>query len=183
MNLLNVRWPAVLAAAAVTLALLLGINTLITRRTVEQPLQALYNSSPALESYQIERQGDTYEVRLCLKETPDLAAVYTELDHKTREILKKKDYVLEIKDHRNQQLEQSYRRMNLYVEEAMATGQFAEMADRIAQEADSTGLTARFAADSDRVYLQIHGEGGYLYSVVERERVRTPAPAKGGVSL
>ncbi|HLN63883.1 MAG TPA: hypothetical protein VK464_20370 [Symbiobacteriaceae bacterium] len=185
MNVRGIRWPVVAATMAVTLGLLLGIGFVLKTQTVDTPLKALYASSPAVAASTIERQDEGYKITVQMKDVPDLAAAYAKLDQETAKLMKGLPYTIAVEDQRSEQLEQAYRRVNLYVQEALTTGRFADMADRAEAEAAKAGLTARIGVDNDRVYVQMHDKTGYLYSVVNR----TPVDAtkvqrvEGGISL
>lgn len=186
MNLQNLRWPVVLVTMAATVAALLGVGFVLKSQTVEEPLKKVYASSPAVLSYTFERQSDKYVIKTRLKDVPDLASVYHELDEETARVLKGSAYTITVEDGRNSQLEDSFRRINLYVQEALATGQYATMADRVDAEATKAGLTARFNVDSDHVYVQLHTkDGAYLYNVAERAHSakEDAARTEGGMGL
>lgn len=185
MNVRGIRWPVVAAAMAVTLGLLLGIGFVLKTQTVDAPLKALYASSPAVAAATIDRAEEGYKITLQMKDVPDLAAAYSTLDQETAKLMKGIPYTIAVADQRNDQLEQAYRRVNLYVQEALTTGRFADMADRAETEATKVGLTARIAVDNDRVYVQMKGENGYLYSVVNRTAADTAKlqRTEGGYSL
>lgn len=168
MNLQNMRWPVVFAAMAVALGLLFGGGLLVKDRTVKEPLAALYEASPAVERYAIEEQSAGYVITLKLDEAADLAGTYGELALETERLLGGVPYEIRLEDERTPALEATERRVNLYVQEALATGQFAAMAEQVAAEAAQLGQNAEMAVDSQRVYVTIRGEDGYLLSVTER---------------
>lgn len=185
MSLQNLRWPVVVAAMAVALTALFGGGFILKSRTVEEPLKMLYSGSPAVESHTFARDGDGYEITVMLKETPDLAKAYSALDQETKKILKEIPYTLKVEDHRDPELEDLYHRVNLYVQEALATGQFATMADKVEQDAAKAGMTARLSVDTSRVYLQLKDKNGYLYSVADRPsaQARQSRTVEGGFGL
>jgi hypothetical protein len=185
MNMQNVRWPVLMGSMAVTLGLLLGIGFVFKNQTVDSPLKALYANTPVVASSEVTKSGNGYQIKVKLKDVPDLAAAYGQLNEETARVMKDLPYEIKVEDQRNEQLEQAYRRVNLYVHEALSTGRFADMADRTEAEAAKTGLKAAVAVDNDRVYVQLHAGDGYLYSVVERigaDAVKA-LRAEGGMGL
>ncbi|HYF91215.1 MAG TPA: hypothetical protein VD969_03105 [Symbiobacteriaceae bacterium] len=184
MNLQNLRWPVIVATMAVTLAVLFGAGFLVKSQTVEEPLKAAYTKSPVVETSSVERQGDKYVIKVKFKDVPDFALAYGDLYEETERLLKETPFTIQVADHRSPKLEQTFRRVNLYVQEALATGQFSAMADRVEAEAAKAGLTARLAVDNDRVFVQMHDEGAYLYSVAERSKEQEKQPRmEGGIGL
>lgn len=184
MNLQNLRWPVILAAMAATLAVLFGAGFVVKSQTVEEPLRAAYAKSPVVETSNIERQGDKYVIKVKFKDVPDFAPAYGDLHDETEKLLKDTPFAIQVEDHRNPKLELTFRRVNLYVQEALATGQFSAMADKVEAEAAKAGLTARLEVDNDRVFVQMHDSDAYLYSVAERSQAQEKQPRmEGGIGL
>lgn len=183
MNLQQIRWPVVLLVLAISLGGLFGAGFLLKSTTVDQPLKEMLARSAAIEQYDVKRTGDTHEITVKLKESADLKATYTSLDEEVGKLLKSVPYVIKVEDRRTPELEQAAKRLDLYVQEALATGHFATMADRLEAEAAKVGATAQVSVDSNRVYVAFKKDGGYLYSVVERLTERTPVRKEGGLGL
>ncbi|HYG58314.1 MAG TPA: hypothetical protein VD902_09670 [Symbiobacteriaceae bacterium] len=185
MNLQNLRWHIVAATMAVTVALLFGVSYVLNSQTVEQPLKAMLAGSAQVDSHRIERQGSRYVITVKLKDVPDLAQAYRTLHDEAGKVLKGADFALQVEDSRSPKLEDTYRRVNLYVQEALATGQYAAMADRVEAEAEKHGLTARMAVEGDRVFVQLHDGQAYLYGVAERPAKETEKQyrTEGGFGL
>ncbi|HYF81270.1 MAG TPA: hypothetical protein VD973_29490 [Symbiobacteriaceae bacterium] len=185
MNLQNVRWPVMVAVMAATLAVLFGAGYVVKSQTVEEPLKAVYAKSTVLDASTVERQGEKYLITVTFKDVPDFARAYDGLHTETEQLLKESPFTLQVQDQRNAKLEESFRRINLYVQEALATGQFSAMADKVDAEAAKAGVTARLEVDQHRVYVAMHDGDAYLYSVSERnvgqqsEKPRT----EGGMGL
>jgi hypothetical protein len=187
MNLQTLRWPVVVLTMAVALTALFGGGFVLKSRTVEEPLKAVYTSAPSVEKApDLVKDGNGYTITVTLKDVPDFAAAYTALNQQTKQILKDLPYTIKIEDHHTAALDELNRRVSLYVQEGIATGQFATMADRVEQEAVKAGMTARVGVDTDHVYVQLKANDGYLYSVVPRPGRSTPATSSataGGFGL
>lgn len=182
MNLQNLRWPVVFGTMAIALGALFGGSFLVNRQTVSEPLKSLYASSEVVVSHTIDRAEERQVITVRLSETADLAEAYKLLNDDTKRVLKGAPFMIKLEDNRNPELEQLFRRVNLYVQEALATGQFSAMADRVAEEAAKAGATAQFAVDSERVYIALRQGDAYLYSVVERQPAKVSA-GEGGLGL
>lgn len=184
MNLQNLRWPVMIAATAVTLAVLVGAGFLVKSQTVEEPLRAVYANAAAVENSTIERQGDTYQIKVKFKDVPDFAPAFIQLHAETEKLLKQAPFEIVVEDQRNPKLDQAFRRVNLFVQEALATGQFSAMADRVEAEAAKAGLTARLEVDNHRVFVQMKDGDSYLYSVAERTKAEEKQTRmEGGLGL
>lgn len=185
MNLQSLRWPVLVAAMAVTVGALFGGSLLLKSQTVDGPLESMLKGSTQVESHKIERDGANYVINVKLKDVPDLALAYSQLDKEAGKVLKGIDFDLVVEDSRSPKLEETYRRVNLYVQEALATGQYATMADRIEAEAAKNGITARMSVEGNRVFVQLHDGPAYLYGVAERAVTTTEKQVRteGGFGL
>lgn len=162
-----------------TLGLLFGGGYAWGARTVDEPLKALYQSSGAVASFTMVsgRTGRVIDVKL--HKVPDLAAVYKELDNKTSKLLGDTPYTIRIEDNRTEAEEAVWRRLNLYVQEALMTGNFAEMADRVEAEAANHQMVARVSVDSEHVYIQLEQGDAVLYEVLGRPTARNEVSGGG----
>jgi hypothetical protein len=183
MNLHQIRWPVVLLALAVSLGGLFGAGFLLKSQTVDQPLHEMLARAPQVESYTVVRSDDRQTITVRLKEAADLKKAYGDLDQEVRKILKAVPYEIKVEDRRTPELEQAAQRLDLYVQEALATGQFATMAERIEAEAAKVGARASVAVDGQRVYVSIRKGDGYLYEVVQRTTERPVVLKEGGFGL
>lgn len=183
MNLRQLRWPVVLAALVVTLGGLFGGGHLVKSRTVDQPLAAALAGVDGLESYRVERVGDLQEIVLLPGPEANLKETYRAVERQVRQILDDAPYAITVEDRRGASLSAVADRLDLYVAEAMATGAFSAMADRIAEEVEPLGAQAEVAVDSLRVYVAVRLGDEYLYSVVDRPAWPAGAAAGGGGEL
>lgn len=183
MNLQQIRWPVVLVTLAIGLGALFGAGFLLKSQTVDQPLREMLGKAPQVESYTVSREGDRQVITVRLKPSESLKTAHRELDQEISRLLKAVPYEIKIEDRRSPELEQAAGRLDLYVHEALATGQFATMAERLEQEAQKVGATAEVAIDGKRVYVAVRKGDAYLYSVIERPQERPAARMEGGFGL
>lgn len=183
MNLQSIRWPVIALTAVLTLGLLFGGGYLVRNHTVDEPLVAILKADPAVMEHTVERQPDGLLITVKLTEVEELQQTYASLEREIKKVLKEAPFHLRVSDHKDESLEKAYRRINLYVHEAMATGKFTDMANRVEQEAGAIGAIARIGLDNDRVYVQLHYGAHYLYTVLERPQQVPPRSAEGGFGL
>lgn len=183
MNLPRLRWPVVLVTLAVTLAGLFGAGRLVRSQTIDQPLMTALSGLEGLASYQVVQVGAVPEIEVRLAPGSNLREVYTEVDRQVRQILKDSPYKLTVAGTPSAELQQLAERLNLYVHEAVATGAFSAMADRIAAEAAAFGAETDLSVDDRRVYLTVRQGDACVYRVVERPAWPPAVPAGGGMGL
>lgn len=183
MNLQQIRWPVVMLVLAITLGGLFGAGFLLKSTTVDQPLKEMLSKADGIESYNVQRTGEAHEITVRLKESADLKGSYGAIDKEIRTLLNTVPYKITVEDRRSPELTQVSKRLDLYVQEALATGQFATMADRVESEAQKMGAVAEVAVDGQRVYVALKKGEAYLYSVTERTQDRPMALKEGGFGL
>ncbi|BAD40622.1 hypothetical protein [Symbiobacterium thermophilum] len=183
MNLRQLRWPVVLVTLAVTLAGLFGAGQLVRSQTIDQPLVTALAGVDGLAAYHLAAVGGVSEITIEPAPGASLRKVYGEVDRRVRQILKDGQYVIAVAGSGAGELEPLVERLNLFVQEAVATGAFTGMADRIAAEAAAAGARAHMAVDDRRVYLTVWQADAYAYRVVERPAWPPAAPQGGGTGL
>lgn len=177
MNLQQIRWPVVLLVLALSLGALFGAGSILKMTTVDRPLKEALSQAAPVDSYTVQRTGGRHQITVRLKQSADLKAAYGALDTAVGQVLESEPYAISVEDRRTPELEQVAKRLDLYVQEALVTGQFATMADRVEAEARKAGAVAEVGVDGQRVYVALRKGDAYLYSVVERPR---PAALKEG---
>ncbi len=182
-NLRQLRWPVVLVTLAVTLAGLFGAHRLVRSQTVDQPLAAALADVEGLASHRVTQMGALAEIVITPAPGTNLRAVYEAVDRLVRQVLRDGKYTIVVAGSPEGGLEPLLERLNLYVQEAVATGAFSAMADRIAAEARAAGAEAHVAVDERRVYLTVVQGGAYAYRVVERPVWLPSLMPEGGTGL
>jgi len=183
-NLQQWRWPVLMVSFGLTLGLLFGASLLIKTHTVDSPIEALLRASPVVANETLTHQGDRIAITVTLKNTDDLQRDYTALSDAVRKVAGDTPFTMKVADGRTPELEALDRRLNLYVQEALSTGHFAQMADQVTAEAAKAGAQASFTVDTNRLYLSIKSGGAYLYDVVDRPQTSpTQTVLKGGLGM
>lgn len=179
------RWPLVAASLAVTLGLLLAGSRAVQATFADAPLEQFLRAQPAVASFTVDRAGGVRQVTVELKEVPDLGEAYRHLEAGVRRHLGPRA-VLVVRDRRTAALAEVFYRVNPLIQEALATGRYGDLLEKVEARARALGAPqVRLTIDSQRVYLQIHGAGGYLYEVLPRPDAppAQPGGGEGGWSL
>lgn len=170
MNLRNLKWPLVAVSLVVTLGVMLGMTYLVRQSMESAPLRKFYATHPEVYRADIQRDGDRYDITLTMGPVSDFRQAYLALDAGTRAVLKdSKAYTLHIADGRNQALVDDYYQLHFGLQSGIATGDFNTMAKDFDARSQELGLNqSKVWVDSDRLYVQLEGHGGYLYEVLPR---------------
>lgn len=169
------RVLVVILAAALTFAGLWWASAGWGWYRQDRPLERIFTTTPGVISYRLEWRGDTLVARFLLGPEADLPAVYPSLRRRVAEVLGDRPFRLEVEDRRTPQLEETYRIMRLYLEEALVSGRFSWAAEQVRALAAARGVKeARLRVDGEWLYLELRVGDAYLYEVIPRH----PSPAK-----
>ncbi|HHY36491.1 MAG TPA: hypothetical protein GX518_02235 [Firmicutes bacterium] len=170
MNIKGLRVGIIVTAALVSFALFFAGQSIYQRHFVLNPLLEELGAIEGVEGVQVLTAEEGKSFAFQLAGGLDLARVYGEIEAKLRTGLGKEGYTIFLKDHRNRDLEEAYHRVHFALHEAIARGNFRDLADKVEEEARSLGIEDyRVTVDSERVYLQFELDGYYLYEVVPRQ--------------
>lgn len=164
----NIRWTYVLLwALAVLAALSLG-SYCYRAYALERPLEkALTEDVQVLAARVYELKGKTI-VAVKLGYVDDLAQTYFRIEQTVQSSLGARDYEIVIEDAPDPVLEEAYRSIHYYIEEAAIRGNFGEMAcnAEVALQ-DARVDDFRLAVASGKIFVQIRREDKYLYRVTQ----------------
>ncbi len=156
-------------ALAVTVAVLVAGQLLWQKYAVARPLGSGLQGIPGVTaaSWDENKNGDT-TINVTLGDVDNLARTYGEIGETAKTILGKHPARITLTDSRTPELEEIYHAVHFHLQEAIATGNFSAMADRVDAKARAGGAEARVYVDARNVYLQLHKADASLYAVVPR---------------
>ena len=163
-------WLSGAIALAATLFILFGGQAIYQNFAVAKPLDKAFADIEGVKAVAWEKAKDDKAItlRVSLAGTPNLQLTYTTIEDKARAILGKGELNIVISDSRTEELEQAYHEMHLYIQEAVATGRFSQMADQVKEKAAKAGVDSRVYVDSQNIYLQLAKDSAELYTVIPR---------------
>lgn len=168
-NFKEFRWPIVALSLLITLGILATGGYLFRRQTVDQPLYKLYGGMKEVRKSEIKAVGDQTNITIELADTSNLMDTYRNLDERTREVVGKGAYRIQVKDQRTPELEEVFYRVHFSLQESIVKGNFAEMAMKVEEAGRTAGLDRqRVFVDGQRLYLQLHKGDKYLYEIIPR---------------
>jgi hypothetical protein len=169
MNLKRDNWLTFVAALAVTVAVLVAGQLLWQKFAVARPLDAGLRGIAGVTAagWEEGRNGDL-TINVTLGTVDNLAKTYGEIGEKARTVLGRRPARIVLADSRTPELESLAFALNIPVQEAIKTGNFTAMAERVAAAARDGGADARVSVDAANVYIQLTRQGAALYEVVPR---------------
>ncbi len=170
MNFKRSAFLTYVAALAVTVAVLVAGQLLWQKYAVARPLDAGLQGIPgvAAASWEEGKNGDL-TINVTLGSVDNLAKTYGQIGATAKTILGRPPARINLADSRTPELEALYYGIHLYIQEAIFTGNFAAMAERVDAKARAAGADAGVYVDAANVYVQLAREGAALYAVIPRE--------------
>lgn len=170
----------VVAAAAVTLALLAGFGAWSGSRSNDASLATALAAHPQVADVTVESAGGELQAVVNLGPVPNLREAYLEISRRAEAAAQGRPVALRVTDRRSPQLLADYYALHYYVAEAMARGTFPETAQSLLDAGSERGLDhVGFYVDPDRIYLQLHRGDDYLYEIIPRNGSQ-PGATGGG---
>ncbi len=167
----RIKWTIVFATMIITIFALNGGQLFWQHYAVEKPLSQALQSIEGLESFYWEKNAadGSMQVHVTLHNVNNLKDAYQKINDSTARVLGQKNFSVVIHDHRTPELEQFYDSVNVYIQEAVFTGNFSTMAERIQQKAASAGIDAHVYIDAKYVYLDLKHGSADMYVTVPRQ--------------
>lgn len=172
MNWQNYRWSIVGLTIIVTLAVLFGGQFLWQQLAIAKPMSQIAQGIDGVESAFLEKnsQNDsTVKINVTLAHVTNLQTTYKALNDRIFNVLGHKKYKIIINDSRTPELEQLYYSIHYYIQEAIFTGNFGLMSEKIQSKATASGSNAQVFVDAKYVYLQLSSQNSNMYIVVPRQ--------------
>lgn len=157
-----------IVALILTLGIALGGFYLYNRFLVEKPVQDEMKQVQGVKQVEIQRKDKKVLLSVEMAEMADFSGSYQAVDKIACERFGTDGYTLEIKDKRNQKLEQVYDDLQLYLYQGIANNSFLWLDREVGRVARDNHLGYKLKVDEDNLYLQLHQHGSYLYEVIKR---------------
>jgi len=169
LKLPDINLKVVLVSVAVAAVLLFGGREVLMRTSVTMPIDKAFASMSEIESYSIERLPYGTVVDIGLNNAEDLAETVRKIEAATSKLPAGGGLWVRITDTRDPLLQDVYDRMHFDIQEAIATGSFAELRRRADEEAQHAGLSdCDIYVDIDNVYVTLEDGEHQLYAVSPR---------------
>ena len=165
----NLKWPIIIVAFVVTLALAVGGVYLRQRQMVDEPLFQRLSEYEPVQAVDLHKDGNVQVVVVSLDYVDDFGSIHRELTEEIGDLLGPDRFRLEIRDGRDQALETAFSDVHLALYEGEHRGNFTEMGGQVAATLQSLGIADhKIMVDNENIYLQIRHGDAYLYEIVER---------------
>jgi hypothetical protein len=158
-------------ALIITVACLYAGQAVWHAYAVDQPLDKTLNGVDGVEKVTWDDSNninDSINIYVTLNNISNLQKTYEEINSKIEKTLKNKQFILNIKDNRSPELEQSYYDIHYYIQKAIVDGDFPLLEEKVQEKAGATGAAAKVYVDEKYIYLQLTKNDSSLYAVISR---------------
>ncbi|SMC77015.1 hypothetical protein [Sporomusa malonica] len=172
------NWVVGCLTLVLTLSVLFGGQLLWNKYAVANPINKAFLNIEGIESATVGRlneQGKNSEqikIYVKLAHVTNLQKLYAEMADRLKQVSGGREYEIIIQDNRTPELEQFYYSIHYQIQEAIFTGNFATMAERIESKANSAGVTTQMYVDTQNIYLKITKGTNEMYVVIVRDGSR-----------
>ncbi len=160
--------PVAVIALVVTLAAAMLAYSLYNHYFIERPFEQEISRVSGVERVVIGKSQHKVNVTVTLKELEDFAPSYKEIEQLAERRFGSDRYSIEIRDARNEELQEFYGELQLYLYQGIANNSFLWLDKEIGRLAGQRGLRYKLSVDKENLYLQLHGKGSYMYEVIKR---------------
>ncbi|MBP2649689.1 MAG: hypothetical protein H6Q74_514 [Firmicutes bacterium] len=165
------RWTVIVVALFITVAVLVGGQLLWNNYGVKKPLDKSLQIIPGIEAVTWAETGkntDSLVITVTLGKVSDLQQTYKQIVETSKQVLGRRPFTINLKDHRSPELEALYYDSHYYVQEAIVTGKFTSMAEAIKARAADSEVEEKVYVDDKYVYIGLSKGQSALYAVVNR---------------
>lgn len=166
----NLKWPIIVVAFVITLALAVGGVYLRQKQMVNEPLFLRLSEYEPVQSVDIQKDGNQHVVIVTLDYVDDFGTIHRALNDEITELLGPDRFRLEIVDSRDQALTTAFREVHLALYEGEHRGNFTEMGGQVEITLQELGIADhKIMVDNENIYLQVRQGDAYLYEIVKRQ--------------
>jgi len=147
---------------------------------INQPLQKQLLAIEGVESVSLNQQGQHYKIDVNLDKVENLQKVYRELKQTVDGALPKHNYVLNLVDRPDQNLEDFMQHIQPAVYESLSNHRFIWLDQEMAQRSAAQGLKYKLFVDQENLYIQVENDDAYICQVISRQKDTGSAEVAAG---
>lgn len=162
----NLKWQLILVCFLGGLTILISAHYIWQRAAVERPLVQLLKQDQDVSDAMVSGEGKRAVVEVHLEDTPRLLTTVKRVETIVKKSQPNAAHIV-FKDKSNPALDGLYQELHYAVYEAVRTGNYVALADRVEALAQRANVSNyRVEVDNEAIYVQLHSHGAYLYRVV-----------------
>ncbi len=180
----GLKIPVIIFSLLTGLVVIFGVQWIYQKYSVQNPINMILSGNEAVESFQIDTEGKQTKITLAIKDNANLMQSYNEVQKELSLKMGRRPFYLVLKDSRDDGLQQVWYKSHYAVYQAIAQGNYRNMADEINREAGAAGAEAKIYIDQKNIYIRLKKDGRTLDEVIPRDTGQCSsniqAPLAGG---
>jgi len=159
-------------AFTATLLILYGVRFLWQNHSITMPLYEELMSINGVQNVVVKKTAKVHEpinISISLGSVSNFQKTYTEINEKVVQALKDKPYEIDIKGNENEELENLYSNISLYVEKSLIDGSFPSLVEKSQELAKAADSAVSITIDDEYIYIYISKGDNALYKLVSRQ--------------
>lgn len=165
----NLKWTVIIVSFLFLLSIFYGFRFYQQKQTIEEPLFKLFDEIKEVKDAEIKYGPEYITLILEMEYVNNLYSEESKIKKEVEEIIGKKEYRIEFKDNRNQELEQLYYKVHYTLYEAAAKGNFVQMSGEVEDIMNNFNVDGyRLIVEEENLYFQVKKGDYYLYEIVPR---------------
>ncbi|TDX52922.1 hypothetical protein [Orenia marismortui] len=166
----EIKMKRTIIALILTLSILFAGSYFLDSYKLNHSLANDLEEISGVKSVKIDKEKVDYKIRLRLKEVDNLQKNFKEIKDRIDEAVEEK-YTIILETEDSKELDKIYEQINLVLYEALETGEFVKLGDRINFYANNYQLDRKeVKVDNNYIYLTLVKGKQELYKVVERNQ-------------
>lgn len=181
----SLRFEVILAAFVVVAAGVFGVQWLVNRWQVEQPVLGTAARVEGVRRAELRDDGGRVDLVVTLGPTRDFHATYQRLGEVLTRGYGRNGGRVVVRDARTPRLSRALYELNFALQEGLATGRYTEMRQVVEAQARALQLPPpHLWVEEGRIYVALQDGKAILYTVVARGSAAPgEKPAEGGGTL
>lgn len=159
-------------AFTATLLILYGVRFLWQNHSITKPLYEELMNINGVQNVVVKKTvkvNDPINIAISLGSVANFQKTYTEINEKVVQASKGMTYEIEIIGNQNQELENLYSNINLYVEKSLIDGSFPSLVEKSQELAMAADSAVSISIDDEYIYIHISKGDNALYKLVSRQ--------------
>ena len=151
------EWATYCCVMVITVIVLVGGQLLWHKFAVAKPLDKGLHQIQGVETVNWQEDGKSgvMSIEITLNKVDNLQKTYREINAAVYRALGRKPFKLILKDNRTPELENEYYQLHFLIQEAIQTGNYSTMAEKVAKQAGTEDIEAKVYVDDGAVFSSI----------------------------
>ncbi|GAB6098681.1 hypothetical protein JCM16358_05600 [Halanaerocella petrolearia] len=165
----HINFKLLALVLVLSLVFFFGGSYLFDSYKINRALQEDLVAIDGVEGVTINKLDSEYKLTINLADVSNLQQVFLKIDERVKKSLTEEEYRLKFSSQGSSEFEKLYNKVNLALYEAIKTGEFVQLEDRLVDYKEGYNLKqAQVQIDTDHIYLSLAKGDQEIYKVINR---------------